>query len=77
MTHSCPFVREGSLVRHKVFTSNKSPVYRYGIVLSQTVRGDQTHVYWNHCKEFPVSRNGHNYSSYVHTQYLDVVSEMP
>ena len=77
MINSCPFVKEGSLVRHKVFHTRKSSIYRYGIVLSQTVRGDQTHVFWNYCKEFPVSRNGANYSSYVHTQYLDVVSEMP
>ena len=71
MTHSCPFVNEGSLVRHKVF----GETYRYGIVLSQDVRQEQTRVMWNFCEDFPVSKPGVNYISHVHTQYLDVLSE--
>ena len=36
---------------------------------------EQTRVMWNFCENFPVSKPGVNYTSYVHTQYLDVLSE--
>ena len=67
----CQYVNEGSLVRHKVF----GETYRYGIVLSQNHTMEQTRVMWNFCENFPVSKPGVNYTSYVHTQYLDVLSE--
>ena len=67
----------GTLVRHKVFETNSGQVSRYGIVLSQNHDGEQSWVYWNHCEEYPVSKLRSNYSSFVRSSYLEIVSEMP
>lgn len=70
-------IQPGTLVKHKIFKNTSGQVARYGILLSQNYKNDQSYVCWNHCDEFPVNKFRSNYRSFVQSQYLEIVSEMP